>query len=154
MGRARRFVAAKLDRLSRSVVEFWVACREGFQARLVASSCSMPMLTTTAAGEFMASVLVSAAEYERRPIAQRTPAATDSGRRGLRAGQPPMLARPRCASASAGSVRVAGVFDPLQPDRTPTARRQRRGERGTRSTVRHVLRSCALDDDLARTTSA
>ena len=79
MGPARRFVAAKLDRLSRSVVEFWAACREGFQARLVASSPSMPMLTTTAAGEFMASVLVSAAQYERQPIAQRTPAATDSG---------------------------------------------------------------------------
>jgi DNA invertase Pin-like site-specific DNA recombinase len=71
-GHADALVVAKLDRLSRSILDF-----TGIMARarkenwgVIALDCSVD--TTTPAGEAMAHVMATFAQYERRLIAQRT----------------------------------------------------------------------------------
>src|ERR1700737_2578526 len=65
-------VVAKLDRLSRSMIDFTVlmgkAQKQGWA--LVALDCAVD--TTTPAGEAMANVLATFAQFERRLISQRT----------------------------------------------------------------------------------
>jgi DNA invertase Pin-like site-specific DNA recombinase len=71
-GDAKALVAAKLDRLSRSMIDFTAlmatAQKQGWA--LVALDCNVD--TTTPAGEVMANVLATFAQFERRLIAQRT----------------------------------------------------------------------------------
>src|SRR5438067_13177162 len=71
-GDAKALVAAKLDRLSRSMIDFTAlmatAQRQGWA--LVALDCAVD--TTTPAGEAMANVLATFAQFERRLISQRT----------------------------------------------------------------------------------
>jgi DNA invertase Pin-like site-specific DNA recombinase len=71
-GDARALVAAKLDRLSRSMLDFTAlmatAQKQGWA--LVALDCAVD--TTTPAGEAMANVLATFAQFERRLISQRT----------------------------------------------------------------------------------
>jgi DNA invertase Pin-like site-specific DNA recombinase len=66
-------VVAKLDRLSRSMLDFTAvmaqAQKQGWA--LVALDCAVD--TTTPAGEAMANVLATFAQFERRLIGQRTP---------------------------------------------------------------------------------
>ncbi len=70
--RAQALVVSKLDRLSRSLIDFASlmesAKREGWA--LIALDLGVDM--TTPAGEMMASVMASFAQYERRLIAERT----------------------------------------------------------------------------------
>ncbi len=71
-GDARALVVAKLDRLSRSMLDFTAvmakAQKEGWA--LVALDCAVD--TTTPAGEAMANVLATFAQFERRLISERT----------------------------------------------------------------------------------
>ena len=71
-GRAEALVVAKLDRLSRSMLDFASimasAQKQGWA--LVALDCAVD--TTTPAGEAMANVLATFAQFERRLISQRT----------------------------------------------------------------------------------
>lgn len=85
-------VAAKLDRLSRSMIDFAalmaMAQREGWA--LVALDCAVD--TTTPAGEAMANVLATFAQFERRLIGQRTKEALAAKRAaGVRLGRPRTL---------------------------------------------------------------
>ena len=82
-GDAKALVAAKLDRLSRSMIDFTglmaTAQKQGWA--LVALDCAVD--TTTPAGEAMANILATFGQYERRLIrsGRRTPWRS-SGRRG------------------------------------------------------------------------
>src|SRR5262249_26018227 len=71
-GRGQGLVVAKLDRLSRSMIDFTgvmaKAQKQGWA--LVALDCAVD--TTTPAGEAMAHVLATFAQFERRLISQRT----------------------------------------------------------------------------------
>jgi DNA invertase Pin-like site-specific DNA recombinase len=71
-GEADALIVAKLDRLSRSVLDFTgvmaAAQKEGWA--LIALDCAVDM--TTPAGEAMANVLATFAQFERRLISQRT----------------------------------------------------------------------------------
>jgi DNA invertase Pin-like site-specific DNA recombinase len=71
-GDAKALVASKLDRLSRSMIDFTglmaTAQKQGWA--LVALDCAVD--TTTPAGEAMANVLATFAQFERRLISQRT----------------------------------------------------------------------------------
>src|SRR5438445_2723902 len=71
-GDAKALVAAKLDRLSRSMIDFTglmaTAQKQGWA--LVALDCAVD--TSTPAGEAMANVLATFAQFERRLISQRT----------------------------------------------------------------------------------
>jgi DNA invertase Pin-like site-specific DNA recombinase len=91
-GDARALVAAKLDRLSRSMLDFTAlmatAQKQGWA--LVALDCAVD--TTTPAGEAMANVLATFAQFERRLISQRTRQALAIKRQqGVVLGRPPSV---------------------------------------------------------------
>jgi hypothetical protein len=89
---AGALVVAKLDRLSRSMLDFTAvmakATKQGWA--LVALDCAVD--TTTAAGEAMANVLATFAQFERRLISQRTKEALAVKKApGVRLGRPLQL---------------------------------------------------------------
>lgn len=91
-GDADVLVAAKLDRVSRSVHDFSGlldrAHRSGWRLVLLDSGVD----TSTAPGEMVANMLASAAQYERRLISQRTKDALAAKRAaGVRLGRPSVL---------------------------------------------------------------
>jgi DNA invertase Pin-like site-specific DNA recombinase len=71
-GDADALVVAKLDRLSRSILDFTSIMARARKENwgVIALDCSVD--TTTPAGEAMAHVMATFAQYERRVIAQRT----------------------------------------------------------------------------------
>jgi DNA invertase Pin-like site-specific DNA recombinase len=125
-GRADALVVAKLDRLSRSMLDFTAvmakAQRQGWA--LVALDCAMD--TTTPAGEAMAHVLATFALFERRLIGQRTREALAVKRRqGVRLGRPqsipPRLAR-RIRSMRSRGLTLQAICDKLNDEGVPTPR--------------------------------
>jgi DNA invertase Pin-like site-specific DNA recombinase len=85
-------VVAKLDRLSRSMLDFTAvmaqAQKQGWA--LVALDCAVD--TTTPAGEAMAHVLATFAQFERRLTGQRTrEALAVKKKQGVRLGRPPSI---------------------------------------------------------------
>jgi DNA invertase Pin-like site-specific DNA recombinase len=145
-GRADALVVSKLDRLSRSLIDFASlmdsAKREGWA--LIALDLGVDM--TTAAGEMMANVMASFAQYERRLIGQRTKDALAVLKsQGRRLGRP--VAVSPSTAADIGQWRAAGVSyqgcaDALNAAGVPTAHG---GRRWYASTVRSVEGSLSLD---------
>jgi DNA invertase Pin-like site-specific DNA recombinase len=91
-GDAKALVAAKLDRLSRSMLDFTklMATAQTQGWALVALDCAVD--TTTPAGEAMANVLATFAQFERRLISQRTREALAVKKaQGVRMGRPQTL---------------------------------------------------------------
>jgi DNA invertase Pin-like site-specific DNA recombinase len=91
-GQADVLVAAKVDRLSRSVLDFATlvarAQRQGWA--LVVLDLDVDM--TSPAGELLAHIVASTAQYERRLISVRTRDALAVARaRGITLGRPPVL---------------------------------------------------------------
>lgn len=88
-GQARGLIVAKLDRLSRSLVDF-----AGMMSRAQDESWALVALdlgvdTTSPAGEMMANVMASFANYERRLIGMRTREALAVKRaQGVKLGRP------------------------------------------------------------------
>ena len=119
-------VVAKLDRLSRSMLDFTSvmakAQKEGWA--LVALDCAVD--TTTPAGEAMAHVLATFAQFERRLIGERTrEALAVKKRQGVRLGRPasisPQLAR-RIRSMRTRGLTLQEISDRLNRERVPTPR--------------------------------
>jgi DNA invertase Pin-like site-specific DNA recombinase len=115
-------VAAKLDRLSRSMLDFTalMATAQKQGRALVALDCAVD--TTTPAGEAMANVLATFAQFEQRLISQRTREALAVKReQGVVLGRPPSVdeavvrrivrerRRGRSLRAIAESLNAAGV---------------------------------------------
>src|SRR5450631_4374016 len=100
-GDAGALVCAKLDRLSRSMLDFTAVMATATREKwaLVALDCAVD--TTTPAGEAMANVLATFAQFERRLIGQRTREALAAKRAsGVRLGRPvslPVAVRERIA---------------------------------------------------------
>jgi DNA invertase Pin-like site-specific DNA recombinase len=91
-GEARALVVAKLDRLSRSMIDFagLVATAQKQNWALVALDCAVD--ASTPAGEAMAHVLATFGQFERRLISQRTKEALAVKKAsGVRLGRPPTL---------------------------------------------------------------
>src|SRR5438067_13176540 len=91
-GDASALVVAKLDRLSRSMLDFTgvmaTAQKQGWA--LVALDCAVD--TTTPAGKAMANMLATFAQFERRLISQRTREALAIKKaQGVRIGRPPSM---------------------------------------------------------------
>jgi DNA invertase Pin-like site-specific DNA recombinase len=152
-GVADTMVVAKLDRLSRSLIDF-AGLMERARARgwnLVALDLGVDL--TTPAGEFLASVMASAAQWERRLIGQRTKDALAVLKNdGVRLGRPVTL--PSEVRTRIGDERFEGrslreIAEGLDADCVPTAR----GGRWQPGTVAAVLQSLALDNG-ARQTAA
>jgi DNA invertase Pin-like site-specific DNA recombinase len=120
-------VVSKLDRLSRSMLDFTAvmskAQNEGWA--LVALDCAVD--TTTPAGEAMAHVLATFAQFERRLIGQRTREALAIKKsQGVRLGRPPTispkLAR-RIRSMRSRGMTLQAICDKLNTEGIPTPRK-------------------------------
>ena len=141
-GEATALVVAKLDRLSRSMIDFTRIMAEAQKQgwALVALDCAVD--TTTPAGEAMAHMLATFAQFERRLISQRTREAlaikkAEGVRLGRRRSMPEEL-RERIRRMHAAGESLAAIARTLTTERVPTAQG---GLRWYPSTVRAVLRS-------------
>jgi DNA invertase Pin-like site-specific DNA recombinase len=141
-GRGDALVVAKLDRLSRSMLDFTAvmakAQKEGWA--LVALDCAVD--TTTPAGEAMAHVLATFAQFERRLIGQRTrEALAVKKKQGVQLGRPtsisPQLAR-RIRSMRSRGLTLQAICDQLNSEGVPTARG---GSAWRPTSLRAVLRT-------------
>jgi len=135
-------VVSKLDRLSRSLLDFASlmeqARREGWS--LIALDLGVD--TSTPSGEMMASVLATFAQFERRLIGQRTKDAL-----AVRKATGTKLGRPRVLSTSivryirdlrAGGLTYRAIAERLNEQGVPTAQGGREWHAGT---VHSVLRA-------------
>jgi DNA invertase Pin-like site-specific DNA recombinase len=125
-GRADVLMVSKLDRLSRSLLDFaslMERCdREGWS--LVALDLGVD--TTTPQGEMMAGVLAVFAQFERRLIKERTKVGLAVRKaQGVRIGRPneiPAPIRDRIRSERAAGMTYAAIADRLTSEGIPTAR--------------------------------
>jgi DNA invertase Pin-like site-specific DNA recombinase len=143
-GAASVIVVAKLDRLSRSLVDF-----ASLMARAQAGGWNIVALDlgidlTTAAGEFMANVMASAAQWERRIIGQRTRDALAVKRaQGVRLGRPQEVAVgvvTRIRGAHQAGAGWSAIARQLNAEAVPTTHG---GAKWYPSTVRAVALSAA-----------
>ena len=144
-GEADVLVSAKLDRLSRSCVDFGKLLERSNKYGWGVVALDLGVDTSTAAGEMMASVVMAFAQYERRLIGERT-ADSHAVRRsqGKRAGQQPILpskVRNRIARERQADYTLQQIADGLTADKIPTAK----GGKWYPSTVAHVLRSLDVE---------
>jgi DNA invertase Pin-like site-specific DNA recombinase len=139
-GNVAGVVVAKLDRLSRSLIDFAGllerARREDWN--LVALDLGVDL--STPSGEFLASVMASAAQWERRIIGQRTKEALAVKKaQGVRLGRPPSIPptlAKRIVRMRERGMTLQAICDRLNDEGVPTAR----GGRLWRSTsLRAVL---------------
>lgn len=145
-GHASVLVVSKLDRLSRSLLDFATlmdrARREGWQLVVL----DLAIDTTTPSGQLMANVMASFAEYERQLIGQRTSAALQQKKlQGARLGRPRTLAVSvvgRIVDMREEGKSTPAIANQLNLEAVPTARG---GARWYPSTVAAVLRSVELD---------
>lgn len=147
-GDASVLVVSKLDRLSRSLLDFAMlmerARSEGWQLVVL----DLALDTTTASGELMASVMACFAQYERRLIGARTSAALQQlKRQGKRLGRPrtlPVEVTARIVATRGEGQTLAAIAEGLNRDSVATARG---GARWYASTVKAVLVSAELDNE-------
>jgi DNA invertase Pin-like site-specific DNA recombinase len=143
-GGADALVVAKLDRLSRSMLDFTAIMAKATKQSwaLVALDCAVD--TTTPAGEAMAHVLATFAQFERRLIGQRTREALAAKRAaGVRLGRPvslPPTVRRRIEDDREAGRTLAAIASDLNADGVATAQG---GAQWWPGTVRAVLHSRA-----------
>jgi DNA invertase Pin-like site-specific DNA recombinase len=133
-------VVAKLDRLSRSMLDFSAlmakAQKQGWA--LVALDCAVDKATP--AGEAMVTLLATFAQFERRLIAQRTREALAIKRaQGVRLGRPPTMpasVRRRIRREQAQGKSLSAIAAGLNESGVPTAHG---GARWHASNVRKAL---------------
>jgi len=148
-GEAEALVVAKLDRLSRSLMDFASLMERARKEGWAVIALDLGVDMTTPAGEMMANVMASFAQYERRLIGQRTrDALAVLKSQGRRLGRP-VVVSPSTAECvglwrSAGAT-YQGCADALNAAGVPTAHG---GQRWYASTVRSVVRSTELDCEL------
>jgi DNA invertase Pin-like site-specific DNA recombinase len=114
---AEVLATARLDRLSRSVVDFGRLLEDARRRRWKVVALDMDVDTTTATGEAMANLLITFAQWERRIIGERTRDA--------------MAAKKRKGAKF-------GVPSPLPPETLRTIKRLRRQGFGSRRIVAYL----------------
>lgn len=125
-GEADILLAAKLDRVSRSVKDFAhlldTARSEGWRLVLIDPGVD----TSTASGEMVANMMASAAQYERRIIGQRTKDALAAKKAaGVRLGRPAALSLDvvkRIVDERAAGRGLREIAEGLTADRVTTAK--------------------------------
>jgi DNA invertase Pin-like site-specific DNA recombinase len=153
-GEASVLVVSKLDRLSRSVIDFArvmeLASRQGWS--LIVLDLGLDL--TTPNGEFMAGILAQVAQLERRLIGERTKAALrEKKAQGKRLGKPRLVADAVVEYAvfrREEGATLQRIADELNEAGALTAR----GGRWWPSTVAGLLRSAALDAEAAERRAA
>lgn len=145
-GEADVLMVSKLDRLSRSVKDFGGLLERAAKRNWSVLCLDLGVDTTTPVGEFTANVVVSASQYERRLIGQRTKDALAAKKAaGVRLGRPRQLSDDvvdRVVREKEAGGSLAGIARALTSAGVPTAQG---GKRWYASTVAAVLRSAALD---------
>jgi DNA invertase Pin-like site-specific DNA recombinase len=124
-GRADVLVVAKLDRLSRSVMDFAsimeTAKSEGWSIRVLDLDVDM----TTSMGELVANIMISLAQWERRVIGERTKAALVAVKaRGTKLGRKANVndeTRRLIRILREGGKSWQGIADALATEGIPTA---------------------------------
>lgn len=154
-GEADALVVAKLDRLSRSLLDFAELVERSRRKRWTIVALDLQVDTSTPSGEMMANVLAVFAQFERRVIAQRTKdglevkrertreVGYDHTKGGLRGPIGRRRAVPPAVIKRIGKARKAGqtwqrIADELTADAIPTVQG---GQRWWPSTVRKVAAS-------------
>jgi DNA invertase Pin-like site-specific DNA recombinase len=120
------------------------ARREGWQLVVL----DLGVDTSTPAGELLASVVGTVAQYESRIIGERARVGHAALKaKGGRAGQKPLLPetlRQQIAQRVASGEVLSKIADSLNATQTPTAR----GGKWYASTVAHVAKSVSIDNQL------
>ncbi|TYB94063.1 resolvase [Micromonospora sp. WP24] len=139
---ATTLVVAKLDRLSRSLVDFAGVMDRARAKRWNLIALDLGIDLTTPAGEFLASVMASAAQWERRIIGQRTREGLAAKKAaGVRLGRPVALpdeVRSRIRDEASNGASLAAIARGLNAGAVPTAQG---GKKWYPSTVKAVLSS-------------
>jgi DNA invertase Pin-like site-specific DNA recombinase len=138
-GEATALVVAKLDRLSRSMLDFARIMAVAQKQRWALVALDLQIDSSTPSGEMMGHVLASFAQFERRLISERTRQALAQKRaEGVRLGAPPEIdagvATRIRAERSAGKT-LREIAESLNEEGIPTAR----GGRWHASTMQRVL---------------
>jgi DNA invertase Pin-like site-specific DNA recombinase len=138
--RADTLVVSKLDRLSRSLVDFAGLMARASREQWALVALDLGVDTTTPTGEMVANVMATFAQFERRLIGQRTKEALAEKRRaGVQLGRPTTLpdeTAARIATAYRSGQTLRAIADTLTDEGVPTAQA---GIRWYPSTVRAVL---------------
>lgn len=138
-GEAEGLVVAKLDRLSRSLLDFASLVEEAQRGRFALVVLDQDFDLSTAAGRAMAGMLAVFATFERDLCSERTKAALAAARsRGIRLGRPPLLpqeALQRVADLRGRSLSLRQVAARLNSDGVPAPA----GGRWDHAAVRRVL---------------
>ncbi len=126
-GDADGLVVAKLDRLTRSVVDFGVLIEWCTAAGAQLVALDFKLDTGTPSGRLVAQVLVAVAEWERETIAARTKASLQAKRqRGESIGRPAVVDQPelaaRIATLRGEGLTLQAICDELNADGVPTPR--------------------------------
>ena len=139
-GRAAGLLAAKLDRVSRSVLDTASLMEQARRAGWELVTCDLAIDTSTPAGEATASMMAVFSQLERRLISQRTREALAVKKaQGVRLGRPSALPREvvaRIVAAKAGGASLRTIAAELTTDVVPTAQG---GAKWHASTVKAVL---------------
>jgi DNA invertase Pin-like site-specific DNA recombinase len=122
---ADALVVAKLDRLSRSLLDFAGVMSESQRRGWALVILDVQVDTSTPSGELIANVMATFAQFERKLIGQRTSAALAVKRsQGVRLGRPrtlpPKVVRRIKTMRNRGNS-LAAIANALNDDGTPTA---------------------------------
>ena len=139
-GEATGILVGKLDRLSRSLVDFAALLAEAQAKGFNVVALDLGVDLSTPAGEFLASVMASAAQWERRIIGQRTKEALAVRReQGVKLGRPALpkdaLGR-RISAMRKRGMTLQAIADKLNSEGEPTLRG---GQEWRPSSVRALL---------------
>jgi DNA invertase Pin-like site-specific DNA recombinase len=123
-GEADGLVVAKLDRLSRSLIDFAGLLEDAKKRGYNVVALDLGVDLSTPAGEMLANVMVTFAQYERRLIGQRTREALAVKRlQGVRIGRPPAVPPSvvrRMKSRRSRGDSFAAIADRLNKQNVPT----------------------------------
>ena len=140
-GEVGGIVVARLDRLSRSVVQFGHLLEEASKKKFNVVALDLGLDLSTPQGELVANVIASVAQWERKIIGQRTKEALAVKKaQGTRLGRPPTLPTrvvKRMQRERAAGKSLAAIADGLNAAGVPTAQG---GRRWYPATIRHTLR--------------
>lgn len=139
-GEADALMVAKLDRLSRSVMDFAALMERSQRKAWALIALDLGVDSTTPAGEAMANVMATFAQLERRMIGQRTREGLAVKKsQGVRLGRPPSLpsdVRRRVRRLHRSGHSLNAIAKKLNSDGVPTAHG---GKAWHASTVRAIL---------------
>lgn len=139
-GEVNGIVVSKLDRLSRSILDFARLLEEARKKGFNVAALDLGLDLSTPQGELVANVIASVAQWERRIIGERTRDALAVKRQqGVRLGRPPTTPKSvitRVKRERAKGLTLRQIADSLNSDRVPTSQG---GKQWYPATVRLLL---------------